>query len=231
MLLEPPVSNHGRILQLVSACLSQQTISHRLLSVHLWHTNTCSLISTGLRGKLCHSLWCRSNYFTGIYITNQCKRVYKISLSLSLPLPLPLPLSLSLPLSPPPSPSPPLSLPLPLPLPLPPPPPPLSLFQGVIIGTIISSFYLSNFLSPVWRECRYCSTHDQFNSNTVIESYRLSGNHNYINAGITCLILLSMMAGLVALFRKLAPRQSRSSELQKTWEANNTSALELDTVV
>ena len=58
-------------------------------------------------------------------------------------------------------------------------------------------------------------------SHAVVESYKYSGNHNYINSGIMCFILLSMMAGLVALFRRLAPKQSRSSELTKTCEVTN----------
>ena len=55
---------------------------------------------------------------------------------------------------------------------------------------------------------------------TVVESYQISGYHTYISAAITALIFLCMFAGMVVLYKNLAPR-SRSLVSSRKHESTN----------
>ena len=62
----------------------------------------------------------------------------------------------------------------------------------------------------------------------VVESYKVSGNHTYISAAITALIFLCMFAGMVVLYKKLAPRRTSS---ERHDYANNCGYVEVSAVV
>ena len=55
---------------------------------------------------------------------------------------------------------------------------------------------------------------------SVVKSYEASNNHNYINATVTAVIFLSMVAGLVVLYKCLAPRNGVALS-KHTHEATN----------